>query len=219
MNGYVALMMLRYGNLCVKADAISLLSVTVKMNGQENNIEDLADVGILQDDVLAVAPKSPTFIQHIGKGVMLAHPEFKMDIVKPEKCRNEEERYLTFTIPEVDKPRHDLLLEGVDALNKQCIAKLDTLFEQYTAKIVEKMAVADPQTIDSVKDMLKDVYDFYNDICKKQTDNKKKEIEDAYQKYQAEQEAKKQEKQEEAAAHSEEVAQRLKMGDLGEDEY
>ena len=41
MNGYVALMMLRYGNLCVKADAISLLSVTVKMNGQESNIEDL----------------------------------------------------------------------------------------------------------------------------------------------------------------------------------
>lgn len=219
MNGYVALMMLRYGNLCVKADAISLLSVTVKMNGQENNIENVADVAILQDDVLAVAPKSPAFIQQIGKDVLLAHPEFKMDIVQPENSEKEEDKYLTFTMPEVDKSRHDLLNEGVDALNEQCTAKLDAIFSQYTAKIVKEMAAADPKTIDKVKDMLKEVYDFYNDICKKQTDSKKQEIEDAYQKYLAEKEARKQEKQEEAAAHNEDVAQRMKMGNLGEDEY
>ena len=67
--------------------------------------------------------------------------------------------------------------------------------------------------------MLQEVYDFYTDLCNKQTDEKKKEIEDAYQKYLAEQEAKLQEKQEEAAAHSDEVAQRMKMDNLGEDEY
>ena len=219
MNGYVALLMLRYGNLCVKADATSLLSVTVQVNNQECDIEKVADVGTLQDDVLVVAPKSPNFIQYIGKGVMLAHPEFKMDIVKPENSKEEDDRYLTFTMPEVDKARHDLLNEGVDTLNKQCTAKLDTIFEQYTAKIVEKMVGADPEMIDKVKDMLKEVYDFYNDICKKQTNGKKKEIEDAYQKYVAEKEAKKQEKQEDAAAHSKEVTQRMKMDDLGEDEY
>lgn len=219
MNGYVALLMLRYGNLCVKADAISLLSVTVQMNDQESNIEGVAEVGILQDDVLAVVPKSPAYLQHIVKGVMLAHPEFKMDIVQPEESKDEDDRYLTFTMPEVDKARHDILNEGVDALNKQCTAKIDTIFEQYTAKIAEKMIGANPEAIDKVKDMLKEVYDFYNDICKKQTDGKKKEIEDAYQKYVAEKEAKLQEKQEEAAAHSEEVAQRLKMDDLGDDEY
>ena len=167
MNGYVALLMLRYGNLCVKADATSLLSVTVQMNNQECDIEKVADVGTLQDDVLVVAPKSPNFIQYIGKGVMLAHPEFKMDIVQPDNSKDEDDRYLTFTMPEVDKTRHDLLNEGVDTLNKQCTAKLDTIFEQYTAKIVEKMVGADPEMIDKVKDMLKEA--LYNAELRERT--------------------------------------------------
>ena len=219
MNGYVALLMLRYGNLCVKADAIAMLSVSVNNNGQESDIEKVADVGTLQDDVFAVIPKEPSLIHEIGKGVMLAHPEFKMDIVKPENSKEEDDRYLTFTIPEVDKARHDLLNEGVDALNDQCVSKINAVFSQYSVKIAERMKNMDPEAINKVKDILKEVFDFYNDTCKKQTDGTKTEIEDAYQKYVAEKEAKKQEKQEEAAAHSEEVAQRMKMDDLGEDEY
>ena len=34
MNGYVTLLMLRYGNLCVKADATSLLSASININGK-----------------------------------------------------------------------------------------------------------------------------------------------------------------------------------------
>lgn len=219
MNGYVSLLMLRYGNLCVKADAMSLLSASIKINGQENNIEDVAQVGILKDDVLAVMPKQHKFIQEIGKGVMLAHPEFKMDIVQPEGSDDEEDRYLTFTMPEVDKARYDLLNEGVDTLNSQCVTKLNAVFDVYSAKIALKMVKQGPDEIKQVTDMLQEVHDFYSDACQTQTDNKKKEIEDAYQEYVAKQEAKMQEMQEEAAAHSEEVSQRMKMDTMGEDEY
>ena len=219
MNGYVALLSFRYMNLCVKAEPASLLPVTVSINGQDQNIENLADVGILQEDVLGVVPQEPAYLLQIGKGVMLAHPEFKMDIVQPENSQSDEDKYLTFTMPEVDEARHDLLMDGVDTLKTQCTAKIDLVFGLYSAKIVEQLVGADLKTIDSVKDMLQEVYDFYTDLCEKQTDVKKKEIEDAYQKYLAEQEAKLQEKQEEAAAHSDEVAQRMKMDNLGEDEY
>ena len=139
--------------------------------------------------------------------------------MQPEESKDEDDRYLTFTMPEVDKARHDLLNEGVDTLNKQCTAKLDTIFEQYTAKIAEKMIGVNPEMIDKVKDMLKEVYDFYNDICKKQTDGKKKEIEDAYQVYVAEQEAKKQDLQEEIAAHNQAASQSMKMGSDDDDDY
>lgn len=219
MNGYISLLSFRYMNLCVKAEAASLLPVTVTVNGQDMNIEGLADVAVPQEDMLAVVPHESAYLLQIGKGVMLAHPEFKMDIVQPEKSKNEEDKYLTFTMPEVDDARHDLLIDGVDTLHDQCIAKINLLLDVYTVKIAAKMVGEDLETIDAVKDKLTDMHDFYTDLCNKQADVKKKEIEDAYQKYLAEQEAKLQEKQEEVAAHSDEVAQRMKLDNLGEDEY
>ena len=219
MNGYVALLMLRYGNLCVKADAASLLSVSVKDNEQECDIEQVADVGILSEDVIAVVPKKSSLLNEIGKGVMKAHPEFKMDIVKAENWKEEENQYLTFTMPEMEEVRRDLLNAGVDTLNSQCVTKLNAIFSLYSAKIALKTVNMSPETIKEVNDKLKEIADFYNDTCKSQTDTKKKEIEDAYQKYLAEKEAKLQEKKEEAAAHSKEVSQRMKMDNMGENEY
>ena len=219
MNGYVTLLMLRYANLCVKADATSLLSASININGQENDIEAVAQVGILQENELAVAPKQPAFIQQIGAGVMKAHPEFKMEIVQPEDSNDEDDRFLKFTMPEMDDARHDLLLEGVEVLNDQCVNKVNAVFTIYSAKISEKMVGQDPQAIEDVVNMLKEVFDFYNDIIKTQTDEKKKDIEDAYQQFLAERDAQMQEMKEEAAAHSKEASQQMKMGDFGEDEY
>lgn len=219
MNGYVALLALRYANLCVKAEAASLLSVTVPIDNEVLNIENVADVGIPEEGVLAVVPKKSLYLQKIGKSVLMAHPEFKMNIVQNEKTQDEEDKYLTFTMPQVDKARHDILCDGVDGLQKQCVSKIETVNEQYIAKITAKLINADPETIDKVKDKLKELHDFFSDTCNNLADNKKKEIEDAYQKYVAEQEAKKQELQEEAAAHSEEATQQLKMDNLGDDEY
>ena len=170
MNGYVALLAFRYSNLCVKADAMSLLPVTVKVDGEELNIESVADVGSPKEDVLAVVPKDPVYLYEIGKGVMEAHPEFKMDILQNEKSDDEEDKSLTFTMPEVDKNRRDILNNGVEGLFNQCKAKVDTILEQYTAKIGTELMGADLSVIDSVKDKLKDFYGFYDDLMKKLTD-------------------------------------------------
>lgn len=44
LSGYVSIANYRYMNLCVKAEEVSLLSVRVNIEGEEKNIEDVAQV-------------------------------------------------------------------------------------------------------------------------------------------------------------------------------
>lgn len=201
MNGYVALLKLRYGNLCVKADVISLLPVTIVIGNEEFNIEDVAEAGILKEDVLAVIPKDSDDLFDIGKGIMKAHPEFKMDIVQNERSDDEKDKYLTFTMPEVNKDRHDLLETGVKGLHEQCKARIDAVLEIYTVRITKELKGAAPAEIDDAKDKLKEIYDFYNETMESLTKEKLQEIDEAYERYQAQQEQKEQEKREEEQAH------------------
>ena len=202
MNGYLALTSLRYGNLCVKAEMLSLLPVTVVIDDEEMNIEAVADVGTVDDKTIGVIPKQSAYLYEIGKGVMEAHPEFKMDIKQNENSDDEEDKYLTFAMPDVDKDRHKLLSDGVDGLNDQCKAKIDAIYDYYTAQIALHMVNADAETVDKVKDELKKVYDFHNDTLKKMTEDKKKEIDDAYAEYQQKQAEKEQQKGEKEAAEN-----------------
>ena len=211
MNGYVALTSYRYSNLCVKADVMSLLPVVVKMDGAELNIEAVSSVGLIDDLTLGVIPSQSTYLYAIGKGVKEAHPEFKMDIVQNENSTDEEDKYLTFTMPDVDDARHKLLTDGVDGLNDQCKAKLDAANEYYTAQISLELVNADADSANQVKDQLKKLYDFHNDTLKKMTDKKKQEIEDAYQVYQQKQQEKEQQAKEQADAHNPLAGTSMKM--------
>ena len=214
MNGYVALLSFRYSNLCVKADPVALLPVLVIIDGEEKNIEEVAEVSIPKDDVLAVMPKDSELLFDIGKGVKKAHPEFKMDLVRKEGCDDEDDKYLTFTMPEVNKDRHDVLEEGVDGLHDQCKARVNLVLDQYGVKIAKYMAGADAESIDYVKDQLKGLHKFFDDLMEKLTKGKKQEIEDAYQLYLAEQQQKEQEAQEQDAAHGSGMGMSMKIDDL-----
>ena len=213
MNGYVALLALRYGNLCVKADPISLLPVTVDVNGEEMNIESVAQVGIVQEDVLGVVPKKADFLYQIGKGVQEAHPEFKMDVVNPKDSNDSDDQYLTFTMPEVDKARHEVLTDGVKALHDQCQAKVDATYQYYATRVAVETADADPSIVDAVKDQLKELYDFYNDKLKQVTDQKNQEIDDAYQRYQQTKQEKEDSHQEQEQAHNEKAGSSMQMNE------
>ena len=211
MNGYVSLMVFRYSNLCVNADAASLLPVTIVIDDEEMNIEAVADVGIPDENVLAVIPKDPDNLFAIGKGVMKAHPEFRMDLVQNENSDDEEDKYLTFTMPEVDKNRHDLLIDGVDGLYQQCETRVSAVLDIYSVRIGKELVGVDPSVIDAVKDQLQELHDFFKDLMEKATETKKKEIEDAYQAYLAEQAEKEQQKQETDAAHNVAASMSMKM--------
>ena len=79
MSGYIALMNYRFKNLCVKADPISLLPVTIYVDTYEYNMEDVANVNKPNDYQLGVYPKDPNNLQAILQGLYEAHPEFKME--------------------------------------------------------------------------------------------------------------------------------------------
>lgn len=202
MNGYVALLAFRYSNLCVKADVMSLLPVTVTIGGEETNIEQVADVAVAKENVLAVVPKDPAHLYAIGQGVMDAHPEFLVDIVQNSKSKDEEDKYLTFTMPEVDEERHATLSDGITSLHKQCKTKLDYVYKHYSGLIEEKMQETSSEATDDVKSQLKELYDYYDKMSEQMMEAKKKEIETSHETYKKTHKNKKKSQQSEMAAHN-----------------
>lgn len=222
MNGYSFLLNYKYMNLCVKAEPVSLMSVTVVYDGQQLNIEDVANVAQGSDDFcMEVYPKDPGILPELSKSIKLAHPEFKLEIkdAEPEEGReaDEEDKFILLTMPAVDDDRHDLLMNGVGSLYDECNTRLDINFQTYSARITAQLAGAKAEEIDEAKETLQNVNDTYSEMIKGFRAEKEKEIEEAYQKYLTEKAVEEQNRKEEEAAHS--PAKGLSMQLLtGEDE-
>ena len=84
MVGYTTLLSFKYVNLCIKADAMSLLPVTVYNDGREHEIEEVASVSVANDYQLLVYPKYSEMLPNIMFGVGQAHPEFKTSVKRGE---------------------------------------------------------------------------------------------------------------------------------------
>lgn len=207
MNGYAVLLNYKYMNLCVKAEAASLLSVTVEYDGEFMDIEQVADVTIAPDEFHFQAyPKEPGLILVIAKAIKTAHPEFGVDIKNTEEAGNgaqtdDADKYILLSMPEVNDDRHDVLVNGVKVLYDECKVKLDFLFQDYSVKLVTFMAGSDAKEVDEAKDVLEQINDNYADMIKGFREEKEKEIEDAYQRYLTEQNMRETQRREEEAAH------------------
>ncbi len=223
LNAYSALLSYRYANLCVKADARALLPVTVKIDAAELNIEKVALVSNPQEDQFAIYPKDQMNIPQIVQGVKQAHPEFKMEVKNwddyPEQFKedkDEEYKYILFTMPEINKSRRDLLNQGVDLLHDQWDAKCKAIKADCAARLTKYVASEGKEATDAVLEKLDDLYKTYHDYGEGETENKKKEIEDGYQRYLTN------EAQEEATqkARGENAGSSMKMTqDDSEDDY
>ena len=116
MSAYVALLNYRFMNLCIKAELASLMPVTIYIGNDECDIEDVADVSLPNEYQMAIYPKNPNNLSAIIQAVYEAHPEFKMEIKSHNDSDEANQRYVLYTMPEVDKNRHDFLNEGVEGL-------------------------------------------------------------------------------------------------------
>lgn len=122
------LMKFRLMNLCVKSEPGTLLTVKVQGSGEEDlEIEKVANVSILDEDSLIVAPFSNSDMNKLRKAIWKEHPEFKQHIetidlseaqkqaeeVKQEETAQEKERIEipSTPIPSVvkDEPADNLL--------------------------------------------------------------------------------------------------------------
>jgi len=108
LTGYVTLLKYRYSNLCVKAELGSLLPATVTAD-KEYNLEDVAQIYMLNDYQMDIYPKLRDYLQPVIDGIFDVHPEFKLEIKQIENSNDPRDKHLLYTMPAVDKERHDLL--------------------------------------------------------------------------------------------------------------
>ena len=189
MSGYAVMMQYNFMNLCVKAEPASLLSLTIR-NSEDDalNIEDAAGVMRKNDYQFEVVPKSEDLLYPISRAIVVSHPEFKMETITADEdkrvyTQDKEEQHIIVTMPEVNKERHDLLMDSVKALYDECSARIDKVRVDYLIRLQEKLASYPPADYDEAKDEVDKSYDQHKDIIKTYRDNKEKEIEDAYQRW------------------------------------
>lgn len=187
MSGYVGLLNFRYLNLCVKAEIASLLPVIVFIDGQEANIEEVANVNMPNEYQLGVFPKDPSQLSDIIEAIYEAHPEFKMEKKSTGDTEDESSQFVLYTMPEVDKDRHDLLMDAVKSLYDECRARLKTIYSEYQAKFAELLVKVSPQEAEEAKKALDDLNDKCHEMVVDLLNKKQDEIEEAYQRYLTEQ--------------------------------
>ncbi len=214
ITGYAVLMNYRQMNLCVKAEPVALLSVSVEDDeGESYGIEDVASVMHPNDYQLEIVPEDPKMIFFICKGLLESHPELKQEVVNADEnsrinMNNEPEQHIICTAPEVDDDRHDLLLEGAKVFYDDCKTKMEATYTAYSAKLAQTVVGLPESEIEEAKDALESSYNTYTEMADTYNENKVKEIEEAYQKWQAKQKAK-------ADAEAEKAAARGKGKDFG----
>lgn len=183
MGSYMTLLNFRYMNLCVKAEAASMIPVNIQVFDSSKNLEDVAELAIPDDYHLAVIPKADDAesLKMIVEGIALSHPEFILNI-KTIKDQNKEKRYLEYEMPPVDKNRRDFLNESVKGLHNEAKVKIDQLYTD--AKVGYTKLLADkPAELDEVNHELEKIHDeFIKDILDSKI-SKLQEIEEGYRRY------------------------------------
>jgi ribosome recycling factor len=181
LGSYHYLLTFRYSNLCVKADPMSLLPVTVTVGNMERNIEDVAEVVQMDDFHLAVMPKRMDVIRDVQEGIFEAHPEFKTSVEQMEED-DADSKFLLCEMPPVDKKRHDLLTEGTKSLYEECKARMDAILLE-EKKIFVELLVEDPESLHEVVDQINEKHSNAVSDIQELRDKKLEEIETAYEKY------------------------------------
>ena len=214
LGGYVTLLIYRYANLCIKAQPMALLSAVIKDEEMgEMKIEEVAAVSVPDDYHIKVLPFDPRFNFPLCKAIKEEHPEFDQELVKPEDSNEENERYLILTMPEVNKDRHDALIDSVNVLYDGCKAKMDKTSAEYRVKLEAKIVtLPTDDERNQAKVALEDSIKNHQDIIDTVKADKLKEIEEAYQRYLDEQAAKTAQEDEIEATRVNRSSNRMKMG-------
>jgi ribosome recycling factor len=212
LSGYTVLLVFRLMNLCVKAEPASLLPAVVLFRGAEKKIEEVANVGVMADDQLDVYPFHDELLVPIGKAIMDVHPEFRQEL-KNVKIENQEKElnFIRLHMPEVNDDRKKVLLDGVDNFAKVTKEQLDATKSKYKVRVDQKLYKSSKDEIEEAKNRMDELYDQYSKRADKAVEDKKKEIEEAYQLWLEKKAQKQMEMQEQQAASGDDVKSSMKM--------
>lgn len=176
--GYQYLLTYRYHNLCVKAEPMALLSVIVRMDGEEQEIEQVADVVVPDEYHFQILPKMTNSLEEINMGILTVHPEFEpsFELMDPE---NPDTEYLIYKMPDVDKERRDMLMEAAKVLHDECKVRMEEVCADEIADFGELFA-NNPQNFNEASQAIDNLRKEYLDNIYQLMEKKQDEIEEAY---------------------------------------
>lgn len=200
MSGYVALFSYRLGNLCIKAEPVSLLSIDVLHDGSIAKFEDAAEALKPDDYHFIIIPKSEGILFSIAKSIKRVHPEFKLEIKSVAENDSSDDtsdkyKYIHVEMPEVNKDRHDALKEATEILYKECKTREDGIIDLYSAKIKTRLEGYPKEAFDEMEDKMETFKSQIFDLMNKNFESKLTEIDLAYNSYIKKQEDQQQKKQ------------------------
>ena len=193
LTGHAGLLNYRYMNLCIKAEPVALLSLTVTdIEGNVYNIEEVADTMMRDEFSFEFVPRDMEMLPFIQKGIAEAHPEFKQEVIKPEgedhffypnTPEYDQERHIVCTMPEVDDNRYDTLKEAVKTLYDERMVEIDKVKADYTKQLSDRSGDLPKDETDEAMNKLEELANQYSETCKTYRDNKEQEIEESHQKW------------------------------------
>lgn len=186
LDNKLALMQFRFANACVKADPASLLSVRVDCDSMVMNIEDACDVVKKDEDKFFLIPQDDSYLEPIADAVDAEHPEFGQQVVEMKLSADNDTTVMTLllTVPPVDKNRHDILVAAVDGYKDVFEKSVEKDKAMLLVQIAPRLIGLSKEEADEVNEIINKGVDEKKEKAGQLADEKKKEIDEAYQRYQ-----------------------------------
>lgn len=182
----------RYANLCIEANPVALLPITIEVDGEQRHLEEVAKAAVHETYHFIIEPIFEDDFFAIGKAIELSHPEFKQEIKTWDGYDEDDPagKYIFCTMPEVNKDYHDVLIKAVDTLYEECKDKMEVAQKTCMAKLAFLMDGVSESEVEKLTDYCDEISKHYTELRDQMHDNKTQEVENAYAEYQAKQDEK-----------------------------
>lgn len=194
LTSYVAMLNFRYLNLCIKAEEVSLLPVTVLIDGSGKKLEQVAITAKKDDYHFMIVPHIDGDLRDVGQGIAMSHPEFKQDVESLHIEAHDAEGnpmdrdvpYILLTMPEVNDERYDFLKQAVDTFYQQSKTLMDKSVSEAKGLIAMHIIGEPEEEIDGINKAVDKLNDEKIEQRDKLRTEKLQEIEEAHNKWLAE---------------------------------
>lgn len=183
----------RFKNLCIKAEEASLVAITVSIEGETKNLEDVSTVAKKDDYHFWIVPTYEEDTEEICKGIAKVHPEFKQrfdsmtvqapSASNPTELTDQEMKYIELTMPEVNDDRYDVLKEATNLFYDECKTKMKVAIDKTWADVLFLAPGESKEDLEQLKNNIDKGKEMAEQQRDKMYNDKLKEIEDAYKEW------------------------------------
>ena len=181
----------RLMNLCVKSEPVSLLPVTVVIDGEQMKLEECAKISKDDDYTFKIIPDFSSDIPALAQAIFRAHPEFKqemqtMDVDYVDEDGDEQVEkmnYILLTMPDVDDERYDVLKDGVKVIYEDTKVSMENVIANADAKMAEMMKDESEADVEKLKKSRDKQVKIWTEQRDKVHAEKLQEIEEAHYKW------------------------------------